>query len=225
MLNEIISEKGFSFKAFGLPIDDYANAFIKLQASQAFDIDQELAGFSDLESEDNIIRGCLNVLIAKNIKKFNKQIKSDTKEQILNKHSCEFILTNNKLYAWGSQTAIKLLKTELSYLDDLIPEPITFSFLELSSFQEKLTKIQSISLSNPKGNKLRKVKLSGDIESYTDYNVSVAGDHDISQVSGIIDYNSQSLNLSVGSKGNIKIKNKNLTADIAMLDFVLGLLK
>jgi hypothetical protein len=79
-----------------------------------------------------------------------------------------------------------------------------FEFEDLDNIQNRMSKLKSIVVKNPKECEVKTCRLAGGIEEYTTYNV-VNKNHAIGQVSGLIDTPHGSMTLTANQKGSVRL--------------------
>jgi hypothetical protein len=99
-----------------------------------------------------------------------------------------------------------------------------FEFEQLSQLQEKMAQIKSIVVTNPKEKEIRRARLAGHIESYTDYNIIDPRNHGIESVSGVVSTPLGSMTLTVRKKGSLKLGvSKGMIVTVECLEWLLRL--
>jgi hypothetical protein len=103
---------------------------------------------------------------------------------------------------------------------------IEFDFHQLSQLQERMAKIKTIVVTNPKEKEIRRARLAGHIESYTDYNIIDPRNHGIDSVSGVVTTPLGSMTVTVGRKGTLRLGvTKGLILNVECLEWLLDLIR
>ncbi len=204
-INEIeIAGSSLSLKVFNCEIDD-ANQLFKtiMEEGDQFNIESELPGFHDYETDGEIIRGFYSGIVPFEVEHLIDG--NSTKTLFKRIESCEFIATRDFIFATGKPGPMKGLSHSISALSGAHVSQIEFEFNQMNQLQEKMTQLKAVALINPRDREVRKAKLSGNIDSYTDYNVIDPRNHGIESVKGIIDTSLGPLNATVGRKGSLRL--------------------
>jgi len=207
--NEIeISGSSLTLKILTMAVAEIKKTFdIIMQKADKFSIEDELPGFHDCDCENSIIRGFFSVIVPFEIEHLVNCL--NTKTLFKKIESCEFVITEqNRVFAWGAANPIKLLGMSLSAATGLHVDLLEFDFQQLHQMQERMSNIKNVTLTNPKEKEVRKVRLAGHMESYTEYNVIDPRNHGIENVSGLIDTPLGPLTITIGKKGSIRLNVK-----------------
>jgi hypothetical protein len=96
----------------------------------------------------------------------------------------------------------------------------------MNQLQERMTKLKSIVLTNPKDKEVRRARLAGHIESYIGYNIIDPRNHGIDSVSGIMDTPLGPLTATVGKKGSLRLNvRKGFILTTECLEWIVSLIK
>lgn len=207
-LDEIeINKSSINFKLWQTKpckIDDIFQTIISI--AEKFDINSEKAGFHDFDSNSKVIRGFFSVVVPFEVEHIVDGMLA--KEIFKKVEYCEYLITPNLVFTTGKSSAEKLFIKHLTILLNYGIIPIQFEFEHLNRLSERLTQIKSIVVTNPKGSEVRKARLSGQIESYTEYNIIDPQNHNIEAVSGYVESPLGPINITVSNKGSLKISVK-----------------
>ena len=225
-INEIeVSSSSVSFKCWSVKVDDLGEVIskIKLEGDQ-FNIEEELCGFHDYDMEDEIIRGYYSGIVPFEIEHLVDDISTTTLFKRI--ESCEFFLTQNSLFTRGKPGAMKGLASALSSATGHSVELIEFEFEQMNLLQERMTQVNSIVLTNPKDKEIRRARLAGRIESYTEYNIIDPRNHGIDSVAGIIDTPIGPITTTISKKGGLRLNvKKGMIILVEHLDWILSLIR
>lgn len=167
------------------------------------DIGTDTAGFHDVTCDLVLVRGWFSVVVPFEVEHLVEG--ATTKSLLKRLESCEFFAGRGVLLATGKAGAIKAMCQALAGVAACTPLPMHFEFHHLSQFQDRLSLCKAISLTNPKDRQVRKCKLAGAIESYTDFNVIDPRNHGIDQVAGLIDTPLSPMTVAVSAKGCLRL--------------------
>jgi hypothetical protein len=170
---------------------------------EQFSIEPENPGYHDCDRSTNAIRGLYSMVVPFEVEHLQEGFV--TKTLMKKVESCDFLATEDVLFAWGKLAPQKVLEMSLAGMTGYGVSPIDFEFHQLSQFQDRLSQVKNIALSNPKTNEVRRARLAGKIESYTDYNVIDPRNHGIETVSGLLDSPLGPITVTVGKKGLIRL--------------------
>jgi len=225
LINEIeIQGASFAFKCFQIngAVEQIAK-MIELRGDLC-DIETELPGFHDWDFEGVTIRGFYSVVVPFEVEHLIDGL--TTKTLLKRLESCEFAITENMLITWGKSNAIKLMTAALSAVTGQHIDLIEFEFQQLNQLQERMTRIKTVALINPKEKEVRRARLSGHMEGYTEYNVIDPRNHGIETVSGMIDTPLGPLTITVGRMGAVRLNVKRgLIMTTECLEWILALIK
>ena len=223
-VNELeISGSSLSLKCWKAEIEDINAVFNRImQEGEQFDIDNETPGFHDCDCDGNIIRGYYSGIIPFEIEHL---IDGNTTRTLFKRiESCEFIATPHTMFTMGKPGPAKGLAMSLSSLTGSEISLYEFEFEQLSQLQEKMAQIKSIVVTNPKEKEIRRARLAGHIESYTDYNIIDPRNHGIESVSGVVTTPLGSMTLTVRKKGSLKLGvSKGMIVTVECLEWLLRL--
>lgn len=225
-LNEIeIAGASISLKCWNAEIPNIKETFQKImQEGDQFSIDPEFPGFHDCDTDGEIIRGFYSGVIPFEIEHLVEGI--TTKTLFRRIESCEFIATNDMIFATGKPGPMKGMAHSFSGLSGYHVAQVEFEFNQLSQLQDRMTRIKSIVVTNPKDKEVRRARLAGQIESYTDYNIVDPRNHGIESVSGIMDTPLGPLTATIGRKGSIRLGvKKGFIITIDCLQWIVNLIK
>ena len=182
-----------------------------LKEGEAFSLEEEKPGFHDVDAGTVAIRGYYSVVMPFEVEHLVENPVMDsvmkTTEKTLMKRveTCEFLVTDGNLFTWGAASPRKPLSHQLSQLSGYGVALMEWEFSQLSQLHDRLSQIKGISLCNPKDKELRRVRLTGQIESYTDYNVIDPRNHGIDSVKGLVDSPLGPMTLTVNRKGKLSL--------------------
>ncbi|MBF0407906.1 MAG: hypothetical protein HQM10_11160 [Candidatus Riflebacteria bacterium] len=225
-LDEIhIQGSSISFSCLVSKTDSVKDIFEAMMAEdQQFSIDPERSGFHDCEADDEIIRGFFSVVIPFEVEHLTDGIMA--KSLLKRIETCEFIFLKDMTFATGKSSAQKNLSLVLTGLTNFGVTPIEYEFHNMSLFQDRLSMVKSIVLVNPKTREIRRARLAGRIESYTDYGIVEPKNHEIDSVAGLVDSPLGPLNVNLTRKGTIRLSvKKGFVMTIDCIKWILALAK
>ena len=225
LINEIeIAGASISLKCWAMKVANLDATFDTImKKGDMFSIETEFPGFHDCDCENSIIRGFYSVVIPFEIEHLVEGI--TTKTLFKRIESCEFIITEKVVLTFGKSGPMKLLGAALSALTGEHVDLIEFEFQHMNQLQERMTNIKSIVVTNPKEKEIRRARLAGHMESYTEYNIIDARNHGIENVAGLIDTPLGPMTITVGKKGSIRLNvKKGLIMTIECLEWILDLI-
>lgn len=225
LINEIeIRGASLTLKHFLMKVADIAETFKAIMSkADMFSIDTELPGLHDCDFENGIIRGFYSVIIPFEIEHLVDGL--NTKTLFKRIESCEFILTEKAMLAFGKPGPMKMLACALSAATGEHVDINEYEFQQLHQMQERMTNIKNVTLTNPKEKEVRRARLAGHMESYTEYNVIDPRNHGIEIVSGLIDTPLGPMTLTIGKKGSIRLNvKKGLIMTVECLEWILELI-
>ncbi len=225
LINEIeIAGSSISLKCWAMKIDDVDATFDNImKKGDMFSIDSELPGFHDCDCESSVIRGFYSVIIPFEIEHLVEGI--TTKTLFKRIESCEFIITGKMILTFGKSGPMKLFGTSLAAITGEHVDLIEFEFQQLNQLQERMTNIKSIVVTNPKEKEIRRARLAGHMENYTEYNIIDPRNHGIESISGLIDTPLGPMTVTVGKKGSIRLTvKKGLIMTTECLEWILELI-
>jgi len=226
LINEIeITGTSLSLKCWSLEVEDVSATFdIIMNKADIFSLDTEFPGFHDCDCDSNVIRGFYSIVVPFEIEHLVDGI--TTKTLFKRIESCEFIITQNYTLTFGKPGPMKLMAAALSAATGNHVDIIEFEFQQLNQLQERMTKIKSIVLTNPKEKEVRRARLAGHMESYTEYNIVDPRNHGIDSVAGLVDTPLGPITITVGKKGSIRMNvKKGLIMTVECLEWILSLVR
>lgn len=220
-----VAGASFSCTCYNFKVESINPLFKRLTVEEeVFDLGAEKAGFHDLDSDGKLIRGWYSQVVP-----FEVEHLSDgmvTKTLLKRVESCEFFAMNGVLFATGKQAPQKAMAQTMTALSGFGVTPFEFEFTQMSQFQERLSMLKAIVLTNPKDREVRRARLAGRIENYSTYNVIDPRNHGIDSVSGLIDGPLGPMTLTVSSKGKIRLNvRKGFLLTIDCLKWVLAMVR
>lgn len=198
-----------------------------MQKADMFSLETQLPGFHDCEYESDLIRGFYSFIELFEVESLDHETGITAKELKRRIRTCEFITNGTLLIAFGNNNAKKLLATAISAASGEHVDLHKFEFGEINRAQLRMTTVKSVTVTNPKEKEIRKCRMSGHIEAYTEYNVLDPRNHGLAAVSGLIDTPLGPMILTVAEKGQIKLGVKRgliLTWDLLtwVFDLIIG---
>ena len=225
LINEIeITGSSISLKCWTTKFEDVAATFEQvMQNGDQFDLDTEIPGFHDCDCENSVMRGFYSVVVPFEVEHLIDGI--TTKTLFKRIESCEFIVSARAMYSFGRPAPMKLLGAALAAITGQHIDLIEFEFNHLNQLQERMTRIKTIVVTNPKEKEIRRARLAGHMESYTEYNIVDPRNHGIESVAGLIDTPLGPLTVTVAKKGSIRLNvKKGLVMTLECIDWVLALI-
>lgn len=200
MINEIELQNGhISLQCF----DFAGNAKDSIDNGMKFDLEAEEPGFHDCDFSDVALRGYFSFIEPYEVENIvDGMTTMEAKSRI---RTAEFVQTGDFLFAWGNSSAIKLLASYISS-EYSTATKIEFEFNDLFNLQNRLELCKSVTVKNPKENKVKTVKLTGTLDMYSEHDVIERGNHELKSVSGIMNTPALGkINVAVNDKGIIRI--------------------
>ncbi len=195
------------------------------QKLDQFSLETELPGLHDYECESDLIRGFYSFIEPFEVESLERETGITHKERKKRIRTCEFITDGTLLVAFGNNNAKKLLATAISAASGENVDLHKFEFEEINRAQLRMTTVKSVTVTNPKEKEIRKCRMSGHIEAYTEYNVLDPRNHGLAAVSGRIDTPLGPMVLTVAEKGQIKLgAKKGLVLTWELLTWVFDLI-
>jgi len=205
VIDEIeIPGSSMSFSCWTMKVDDLADLYKQMSSEdEHFCIDPERPGYHDLQSDDRLIRGYFSVVVPFEVEHLNEGI--TTKVLLKRIETCEFFVLESILFATGKSAAVKNLARSLTPLSGFGVTNVEHDIRQMSQFYDRLSMVKSIALTNPKDREIRRARLAGRIESYTEYNIVDPRNHGIDSVSGLVDTPLGPITVTVGRKGALRL--------------------
>lgn len=196
-----------SFRCLTFKTDSVRNLFRHLsKEGDVFNIETETMGFHDVEADEYLIRGFFSVVVPFEVEHLVEGIV--TKTLFKRVETCEFFLMAEALFVTGKTGAQKVLERNITALSGYGVAAMEFEFHHLSQFQDRLGVMKSIALTNPKDKEVRRARLAGRIESYTEYNIIDPRNHGIESVSGLVDTPLGPMTITISRKGVLRLNVK-----------------
>lgn len=215
-----------SLKCWNARIEDIPAFFEKLSTEgDVFTLDPETAGFHDCDKNDRLIRGFYSGIMPFEVEHLVEGI--TTKSLLKRIESTEFLLLEDCMFTMGKKSGpTKGLSNSLSAASGYGVSQMEFEFRQMSQLQERLSQTKSIVLTNPKDKEVRRARLAGLIESYTEYNVIDPRNHGIESVSGVVDSPHGTMTITVTRKGGLRLAvTKGFILTIDCLKWLLALIR
>jgi len=208
VIDEIdIPGASISLSCWNARIDNIPEFFKKLSSeSDAFALDPEIPGFHDCDSNKKLIRGFYSGIVPFEVEHLVEGI--TTKTLFKRIESTEFLLLENCMFTMGKSGPTKGLSNVLSATSGYGVSLMEFEFRQMSQLQDRLSQTKAIVLTNPKEKDVRRARLAGLIESYTEYNVIDPRNHGIESATGLVDSPLGPLTISVSRKGGLRLNVK-----------------
>jgi len=193
-----------SFKCWSAKIPSIPQLFEKMmEDGDEFKIDPEIPGFHDCDHNKDVIRGFYSHIVPFEIEHLQEGM--TTKSLFKRIESCEFVATSGCIFVTGKSGPQRGLTHSISTLSGYGVALMEFEFLQMSQLSDRLSQVKSIALTNPKDKEIRRARLAGLIESYTDYNVIDPRNHGIESVAGLVDSPLGPITLTVNKKGGLRL--------------------
>ena len=210
----------FSFKSDSIP-----DLFERIKTEgELFSVEPENPGFHDFDCNGKMIRGFFSIVVPFEVEHLIGGI--STKTLFKRIESCDFIATENMLFVMGKTDPTKALERVLASLTGYGTAKLDFEFRQMSQFQDRLSQVKNVALTNPKDREIRKARLSGRIEDYTEYNVIDPRNHGIDSVAGLVDSPLGPITIAVNRKGSIRLNvRKGFILTVDCLNWILSLIR
>jgi len=204
-INEIeVPGSSLSLNCYKCQVDSAPKLVIRIaKEGDAFNLEEETPGFHDLDHDENIVRGYYSSVVAFEVDEVVEGLTTSTLHNRID--SCEFLLAGGYAFFLGKSASQKSLAQALSTLTGYGVAALELEFAELAQFHDRLSQVKSVALTNPKDREIRRAKLTGQIESYTDYNVVDPRNHGIDSVSGLVDSPIGPMTVTVNRKGALRL--------------------
>ena len=203
--NEIVIEgASFSFKCVTLNNDNLEDICQRIQTKgDIFNPDTETPGFHDFCLDSGVIKGYYSVIVPFEVTHFVEG--NLTKSLFKRMDSCEFMITPKLIYIWGKPSAARFFCEALSAVTGQHVENCEFDFETMSRLQGRMTVIKAIVVENPKDKPIRRARLTGHMEDYDSYNIVDPRNHEIDNISGLVETPLGWMKLTVAKKGKITL--------------------
>ncbi len=225
-INEIeIAGSSLSLKCWKAEMEEVNKIFDRImQEGEQFDLESEIPGFHDCDCDGEILRGYFSGIVPFEVEHL---VEGNTTRTLFKRiESCEFIATGRTMFTMGRPGPAKGLSMALSSITGGEVALLEFDFNQLSQLQERMAKIKTIVVTNPKEKEIRRARLAGHIESYTDYNIIDPRNHGIDSVSGVVTTPLGSMTVTVGKKGSLRLGvTRGLILNTACLEWVIDLIR
>jgi hypothetical protein len=219
----MISEIGLESGRITLQCFDFTgNAKESIDNGLKFNMEDKLpCGFHDVDFSDNAARGYFSFVESYETENIvDGMTVMEAKNRI---RTAEFVQSGDFLFAWGNSSAIKLLTSYISS-EYATATKIEFEFNDLFNLQNRLELCKSVTVKNPKENKVKTVRLTGTLDTYSEHDVIERGNHEIKSVSGIMNTPALGkITVAATDKGVIRIGTKK--GCILPVDVVVWLIK
>jgi hypothetical protein len=126
---------------------------------EQFDIENETPGFHDVEFDSGLLRGYYSGIVPFEVEHLDPVEKFTKKELFKRIESAEFISDGEFVFAWGKSGPIKGLAMNLSRVSDSECGCANFEFNDLFNIQNRMAKLKSITVKNPKECEVRTCRL------------------------------------------------------------------
>lgn len=223
LINEIeVAGTSFTFKRFTIQYPGTHELFVMLANADKFSIENEMPGFHDLDRSSEAIRGYYSMIIPFEVSHLVDGI--TTKTLLKRIESCEFVLSSKMAIVFGDAGPVKSMLQALSAATGGHVAMIEYDYQQLYRLQERIHKVSAIALSNPKEMSVRKAKLSGNIEHYTEYDIVNRSNHGIEYVQGLIEntpLGPMRLKVSKNGRFNLGVRRGTILA-IECLEWLVG---
>lgn len=222
LINEIeVEGTSIALKCLCMKTDDISAVYKAItEKGDVFSLDTELPGFHDVDFQESIIRGFFSVVYPFEIEHLVDGL--TTKTLFKRIESCEFIITEKMIWVWGKNNPVKLLNLALGAATGENADMAEFEFSQMSMLQERMLVCKAIVLANPKEKEIRRARLTGHMEHYTEYNIVDPRNHSIESVSGLLETPLGKLTVTVGKKGTIRLGvKKGMILTVECLEYIL----
>ncbi|NCB47600.1 hypothetical protein EOM81_11355 [bacterium] len=219
MINEIELGNGrLSVQCF----DFEGSAKEAIENSEKFNLESESPGLHDYDFSDETARGFYSIVEPFEVESLVDGIMSAKLEKRI--VTAEFIILPPFMFTWGNSGCIKLLK---SYLGNgfATVNSIEFDFENLYNLQNRFSLCKTVKIKNPKEMSVRNATLQGNLEAYTEYNVTKPNNHELKTVSGILEMPIGPATVTATSKGALRlITKKGMIFDANLLVWLVRLI-
>ncbi len=225
LINEIeVPKTSMSFRCLRLANHDLNEVFDAIaNRSDLFELEAEVPGFQDFEFSEEVVRGHYYVVYPFEIEHLVDNL--TTKTLFKRIESCEFIITEHSALVFGKSGPIKLMISALEYAMGSEVGPLEFDFEEMNRFQNRLLNIKAIVVSNPKEKEIRRARLSGHMENYTEYNIIDPRNHNIDSISGLVETPLGKMTVTVSNKGTLRLSvKKGMILTTQCIEYIIKLL-
>ncbi|HNW35119.1 MAG TPA: hypothetical protein PKM25_09325 [Candidatus Ozemobacteraceae bacterium] len=193
-----------ALKCWNARIDNIPEFFKRLSGeSDAFTLEPEIPGFHDCDANKRLIRGFYSGVVPFEVEHLVEGI--STKTLFKRIESTEFLLLDNCMFTMGKSGPTKGLSNVISATSGYGASLMEFEFRQMSQLQDRLSQTKSIVLTNPKDKEVRRARLAGLIESYTEYNVIDPRNHGIESAAGLVDSPLGPMTITVSRKGGLRL--------------------
>lgn len=220
-----IPGSSLSFKCWTARVESIPALMSKIMdVGDMFDTEEETRGFHDLDSNGTMIRGFYSGVIPFEVEHLVDGI--NTTSLMKRIESCEFFLFEDCLLTIGKSDPEKGLAFDLSGMTGSTIAKMEFEFDQLSRFHDRLSELKAIVITNPKDKEIKRARLAGHIENYTEYNILDAKNHGMESVSGMVSTPLGPMTVGVTRKGSVRLGvRKGLILTVDCLRWILSLVR
>lgn len=220
-----IAGSSYSLQVLSFKTDSIIELYEKMgKEADHFSIDPETAGFHDCVHNQNLIRGNFSVVVPFEVEHLVEGIV--TKTLFKRVETCEFFALPEVLFVSGKTAPQKILEHALAGLSGYGTAPMEFEFRHMSQFQDRLSMLKNVALTNPKDRDVRRVRMAGKIEDYKGYNVIDPRNHGIDSVAGLVDSPLGPITVTISRKGGIRLNvRRGFILTIECLEWLLKLIR
>lgn len=227
LINEI-EVKGPTFSARRLKTaveQSIAELFETLmQKCDAFNLEVELPGIHDCDHDETTLRGFYSMVIPFEVEHLVDGI--STKTLLKRIESCEFIISAQICVLFGNAGCGKCFASALAAATGVHVDFAEYEFNHLSQIQERMTRIKTIVVTNPKEKEVRRARLAGHMEHYTEYNVIDPRNHGIDSIQGMIDTPLGPMMLKLSKNGSFALGvKKGMILTVECLEWIFQLIE
>jgi len=195
-----------SMKVFGIP--DHPATPVRILATTMVGDDRSFApaterpGFHDLDHDNAVLRGHFSQVVPFEVEHLVDGV--TTKSLYKRIESCEWVLLNNHLVAWGNSGPVKELASAMSRVLGIDIRPVEWTTEQLQDLQGRMTQVRAVALTQGKDKPIRKARLAGVLEEDDYLGIVEPGNHGIDSVTGIIETPAGPATLAVARKGGVR---------------------
>lgn len=197
---------------------------ILMQKCDAFNLEVKVPGIHDCDHDGCTLRGFYSMVIPFEVEHLVDGI--STKTLLERIESCEFIISDQIFILFGNSGCGKCFASALAAATGVHVDFAEYEFMTMSQIQERMTRIKSIVVTNPKEKEVRRARLAGHMESYTEYNIVDPRNHGIDSVQGLIETPLGPMNLKLSKNGSFSLGvKKGLILTVECLEWLFQLIE
>jgi hypothetical protein len=213
----------FAVQVWEVRIPDLPKVFNEILKKQ-FSGQPEEPGFHDCDSTPEMIRGYFSEVVPFEVEHLVDGVTTKTLHKRI--ETAEFILADRVLFTWGKPVAAKLTARTIGAVAQSPISKAVFDFDHLNNLQNRMLQVKEIQVLNPWDKAVRKVKMAGVLEDYTEFNVLDPRNHAIASVKGSVETPLGLMTVTANKSGAIRLGvRRGLILTVDCLFWILALIR